>query len=52
MHSLAKSLAIEYRNLSVRANVISLGLFETNLWNKLPANLKEKLIENTSVKRM
>jgi 3-oxoacyl-[acyl-carrier protein] reductase len=52
MHSLAKSLAIEYGNLNVRANVISLGLFKTELWNKLSPNLKKKLIEKTSVRRM
>lgn len=52
MHSLAKSLAIEYGSLNVRANVISLGLFRTELWNKLALNIKEKLIENTSIKRM
>ena len=52
MHSLAKSVAIEYGNLNVRANVISLGLFNSELWNKLSPNLKMKLIEKTSVKRM
>ena len=45
------TLSKEYSQFNITSNIISLGYFNSGLWNELPKNKKVQLLEKTLIKK-
>ena len=49
---LQNQIVIEYSRFGITANTLSLGFFDTNLWNRLDDKLKKNLLNKVPTKRL
>ena len=51
-HTLQNQLVNEYSRFGITANTLSLGYYDTNLWNQMPDKIKSNLMKSTPTKKL